>query len=526
MDIDPVTQTDIRRAVSLYSAGRFTEALAAIKRVLQSHPANVDALNFAAACSLRLGRNVDAEAYWRRVIKMKPEYADAHYNLGLLLQKLQRLHEAGAAYQRAIAIRPDNVQAHCNLGVVLVELKRVAEAESVYRRAITIRPDYAEVHSNLGNLLRSLKRFSEAEAAYRRALTIRPNNPDAYNHLGLLLQELKRFSEAEAAYRRALAVQPGCPDANWYLSLLLLHLGRWSEGWSLYEARYRGDTSRGTIAPSLSYPQWQGEALQGKSLLIWPEQGFGDEIQFVRYLPLLKAQGATRITLVCKPELRPLFQSMAGTAAVITPEEVRNTAAHDFWTFLLSIPLHLGTTPESVPNQLPYLQAPQDRIETWRPRLPEAGLRVGLVWKGRASHKNDSNRSLPGLASLAPLWTVPGLSFVSLQKGQGEAEAIRPPVNQPIRHLGSDIRDFADSAAIIVQLDLVISVDTAIAHLAGALGKPCWVLLPSLGTDWRWMDARVDSPWYPGVMRLFRQEGLGWSEIVSNVAKALLNWGD
>jgi Tfp pilus assembly protein PilF/ADP-heptose:LPS heptosyltransferase len=524
MNIDPATQTNIRQALSLYSGGRFAEALAIIKRVLQLHPANVDALNFAAACSLRMDRNLDAETYWRRVIKEKPEYADAHYNLGLLFQKLKRFQEAEAAYQRAIAIRPDNAQAHCNLGVVLVELRRLAEAETVYRRAIAIRPDYAEVHGNLGNLLRELKRFSEAEAAYQRSLAIRPDYADVHTHLGLLLQELKRFSEAEAAYRRALAVRPGCADASWYLSILLLYLGRWPEAWPLYEARYRSEVTRGTTPPSVGYPQWRGESLQGKSLLIWPEQGFGDEIQFVRYLPVLKAQGATRITLVCRPELRPLFQSLTGADVVIAPEGARNTSAHDFWTFLLSIPLHLGTTPDSIPASLPYLQAPQDRIESWRPRLPETGVRVGLVWKGRASHHNDSNRSLAGLATLAPLWGVPGLSFISLQKGQGEADAIQPPLNQPILDLGSDIKDFADTAAIVAQLDLVISVDTAIAHLAGALGKPCWVLLPGIGTDWRWMDARVDSPWYPGVMRLYRQEGSDWTEIVGEMVRSLLDW--
>lgn len=193
-------------------------------------------------------------------------------------------------------------------------------------------------------------------------------------------------------------------------------------------------------------------------------------------------------------------------------------AEFDYWCYPLSLPLHFETTLDNLPAKIPYLSAPPDRIELWSTRLPQSKVRIGLVWKGRPTHKNDANRSLPSLTILAPLWDIPGIAFVSLQKGAGEEEAVASPANQPVTHLGSEIGDFADSAAILSQLDLLICVDTAMAHLAGALGVPCWVLLPDYGTDWRWLEGRTDSPWYPQVMRLFRQNGNGdWNDVVARV---------
>ena len=545
----------------LFQGGnRLAEAEAAFRRAAASRDDYAEA-HFNLGCLLtRLKRPAEAELAMRRAIAIRGDYAAAHYNLGCLLVEFKRSSEAEAAFRRALAIRPDYMEAHNNLGYLLQELQRFAEAEAVYLRALAVRPDYAEAHNNLGCLLKELKRFDEAEAAYRHALAIRPDYSDAHNNLGFLCQEMNRFpeaetayrralairpdyaeasynlgrlltqmsraTEAEAAYRHALAIRPDYPDARWNLGLLLLYLGRWSEGWPLYEIRYHKDRKQPVAyVPSLSCPQWRGESLHGKSLLIWPEQGFGDAIQFVRYLPLLKAQGAARVTLVCEPALRVLFQSVAGADAVVSQQEAQDGSAYDFWTLLLSIPLHLKATLESIPSSLPYLSAPTDRLAAWKPRLPQTGVRVGLVWKGNAGHNNDRNRSLPNLAVLAPLWQVPSVNFVSLQIGQGEAEAAAVSTTQPMLHLGPNIEDFADSAAIVAQLDLVISVDTALAHLAAALGKPCWVLLPRIGTDWRWLDARSDSPWYPKVVRLFRQqEWADWSGVVDEVAASLARW--
>jgi hypothetical protein len=224
--------------------------------------------------------------------------------------------------------------------------------------------------------------------------------------------------------------------------------------------------------------------------------------------------------LLCSPSLKPLLETVACVDAVIT--DAASIASHDYWSFPLSLPLHFGTTINTIPNALPYLHALPERLEHWHDRLPNKGAKVGLVWKGSALHKNDAYRSLPGLTTLAPLWSVPGVTFVSLQKGQAEDEAVESAADQPLIHLGTDIVDFADTAAIVAQLDLVICVDTAIAHVAGALNKPCWALLPALGTDWRWLLERSDTPWYPGTMRLFRQAKPGdWTETIRDVTKAL-----
>ncbi len=505
---------------------RLSEAELALQRAIASR-ADYAAAHYNLGCLLvELKRSPEAEAAFRRALAIRPDYTEAHNNLGHLLQELKRFAEAEAAYGCALAVRPDYADAHNNLGCMFKELTRFAEAEAAYRRALAIRPDYAEAHNNLGFLCQELKRFPEAEAACRRALAIRPDYAEACYNLGRLLAQLGRAPEAEAAYRHALAIRPDYPDASWNLGLLLLYLGRWSEGWPLYEFRCHKDRKQPVARiPALACPQWRGESLQGKSLLIWPEQGFGDAIQFVRYLPLLKAQGAARITLVCEPALRVLFQSVAGADAVVTQAQAQDGSGYDFWTLLLSIPLHVGTTLDSIPDSLPYLSVPTERLEAWRRRLPKTGIRVGLVWKGNAGHNNDSNRSLPNLAVLAPLWQVPGINFISLQKGQGEDEAVAVSTRQPMLQVGPDIEDFADSAAIVAQLDLVISVDTALAHLAAALGKPCWVLLPRIGTDWRWLDARSDSPWYPKVVRLFRQqEWEDWSGIIDEVAVSLARW--
>jgi hypothetical protein len=228
---------------------------------------------------------------------------------------------------------------------------------------------------------------------------------------------------------------------------------------------------------------------------------------------------------VCDTPLVGLFVTLAGVHEVIGEERAAELPSHDYWVRLLSLPLHCGTVMASIPSSLPYLYAPPEQCKQWIQRLPAKDLRIGLVWKGSAGHKNDAKRSLPGLYSLAKLWTVPGVVFISLQKGQGESEAASPPPNQPLLDLGVEIRDFADLAAVIAQLDLVICVDTAVAHLAGALQKPCWVLLPRQGTDWRWLQVRSDSPWYPGVMRLFRQQpGEEWSGVVSRLVMELAEW--
>jgi hypothetical protein len=297
-----------------------------------------------------------------------------------------------------------------------------------------------------------------------------------------------------------------------------LRQGRFEEGWACLEAR----NWYAPWAAHLGCPRWQGETLAGKSVLIGYEPGHGDMIQYCRYAAELKAQGAAAITLICHPALKTLFATVEGVDTVLSFDDPMPASGWDFWTPPLSIPYYCKTRLDSIPAKIPYLRAAADSIRKWAALIPKDGLRAGLVWKGNPLFDNDADRSLPSLDVLAPLGAVDGVKFISLQKGAGEEEAMHPPGGLHLTHLGSQLTDFADTAAVIANLDLVICVDTAVAHLAGALGKPCWVMLPDYKTDWRWMSERTDSPWYPGVMRLFRQTTMGdWSDVVADMVDAL-----
>ncbi|MDD5298535.1 MAG: tetratricopeptide repeat protein [Rhodocyclaceae bacterium] len=503
----------------LSEGGRDAEAEAAFRRSL-SLQLDPDAWYKLGKLLRRLKRDGEAEGAYRNAVALRPD-AEALNDLACLLQDLGRLTEAEAVYRQALALHPASSDLCNNLGHLLHETRRLPEAETLYRRALALRPDFPEALGNLGDLLRVLTRYTEAEAAFHQALRLRPDYCDAHSNLGVMLNDVRRLDESEACFRRVLALEPGHVSARWNLATLELTLGRFAEGWAGYEIRFDpGCKDQCIPRPTLPFPPWEGQSLAGKTLLVWPEQGFGDEIQFCRYVPLLKARGAAHVTLVCKPALKPLLGTLAGPDSLITTQDPVPT--HDYWVPLMSLPLRLSTTPENLPADLPYLRALPERMCEWQRRLPAIGRRVGLAWKGSSIHKNDANRSLPALSTLAPLWSVPDVRFVSLQKGNGEDEACNPPPGQPLLHLGSDIRDFGDSAAIIAQLDLLITVDTALAHVAGALGKPCWVLLPFLGSDWRWMRERRDSPWYPGAIRLFRQTAPGdWQGVLRDVVAEL-----
>ena len=505
----------------LLNVKKLPEAEASYRRAIELKPDYAEAYGNLGLLLVETHRLPEAEAAYRRALELKPNYAETHNNLGLLLKETIRLTEAEAVYRRALELKPDYAEAHLNLATLLKENQRTEDAEKSYHMALKLKPDYAEAHYNLGLLLMETRRLAEAETCYRDALKLKPDLAEAHTNLGILLTETHRLSEAEDSYRRALEHQPHYAEAHYNLGSLLLSLGRYAEAWVYYEHRYNASIKKdGGTLPLLPFPQWRGESLNGKSLLLWPEQGHGDYIQFARYAGLLRDRGVSHLTLLCAPPLKPLLETVCGVDEVITKWEPNSL--HDYWSLPLSLPLYLGTTLDTIPARQPYMHALEIRKEKWRPRFPGGKFKVGLVWKGNADHKNDANRSLPGLITLAPLWTIPEVIFFSLQKGQGEEEAKKPPSGQPLIHLGSNIGDFADTAAIIDQLDLVICVDTAIAHVAGALGKPCWVLLPALGTDWRWLRDRKDSPWYPS-MCLFRQKAPNeWNQLVEEIRQALI----
>jgi len=425
---------------------------------------------------------------------------------------------AEASWRAALQIDPDLAEVHANLGYVLDGRGAVDEAETCYRRAIALNPDLAQVHLNYGVLLAGSKRLEEAEAAYTQAILLAPADAAAWSNLGALYAGMKRDGEAEVCCRQAMALDERYAKARFNLAYVLLRQGRFEEGWLCLESRdwYLA------LQSHLDCPRWRGEPLQGRRLLIGYEAGHGDMIQFVRYAAVLKARGAAHISLLCHPGLKTLFATLDGVDQVIAFDEELPLAAWDCWTPLLSIPGYCQTRLDSIPADIPYLRASAERLQKWLPLLPAAGMRVGLVWRGSPAFENDADRSLPDLDVLLPLGRVKGVQFISLQKGAGEEQALHPPAGLPLLHLGSRIADFADTAAIVSGLDLVICVDTAVAHLAGALGKPCWVLLPDYKTDWRWLEGRTDSPWYPANMRLFRQSTAGnWADVVAALQLAL-----
>ncbi len=422
------------------------------------------------------------------------------------------------SFRKAVQIAPDFAEAYANLGLLLDRSKNKEAAEISYRRSLELNPAYPQTHLNLGALMAGQKRFIEAEVAYLHAIELRPNSPVGWSNLGVLYACMQREAEAERCYRTAMSLDEAYAAARFNLSYLLLRQGRFEEGWHCLEAR----NWFAPLAAHLSCPRWQGEPLAGKSILIGYEAGHGDMLHFCRYAAVLKDMGAASITMTCHPALKTLFASLESVDTVIAYDEPIPSAGWDYWTPLLSIPYHCKTRLDSIPAKIPYLHAPRNLVEKWQTLLPKYGFRVGLVWKGDPKFENDADRSLPSLEILTPLWNVTGVNFISLQKGAGKDEAALPPDGLPLLNLGSQLTDFADTAAVIMNLDLLICVDTAAAHLAGALGKPCWVLLPDYKTDWRWMTARSDTPWYPDTMKLFRQDTAGdWKAVVTEVTNTL-----
>uniref|UniRef100_Q47GV5 TPR repeat n=1 Tax=Dechloromonas aromatica (strain RCB) TaxID=159087 RepID=Q47GV5_DECAR len=439
---------------------------------------------------------------------------------GTRLMGLGDVEKSERAFRAAIAEAPELGEAHANLGLLLESDGRTQEAEASYRRALELAPGLSQIHINLGAMLASQRRFAEAENTYREALAVNPESYMAWSNLGVLLACVKREAESEQCYRTAMALAPDYRNASFNLAYLLLRQGRYAEGWLCLESRdwYQA------LDKHLGIPRWQGEPLAGKSFLISLEAGHGDMIQFCRYARQLKERGAARVSVLCHPALKNLFDHFDGIDEAIAVGDPYPDRAWDCWSPPLSLPFFCQTRLESIPANLPYLSADPDKTRYWASLMADGGdaLRVGLVWKGNPRFENDAERSLGSFLDLAPLGEVSGVRFFSLQKGAGENEVAHSSASFPVLDLGSRLADFSDTAAIVMNLDLLITVDTAVAHLAGALGKPVWVMLPDYKTDWRWLSDRSDSPWYPGVMRLFRQEASGtWGSVISRVKVAL-----
>jgi Flp pilus assembly protein TadD len=426
---------------------------------------------------------------------------------------------AERVFREALQSDPDFAEVHANLGFLLDQAQRYEEAESHYRRALELNPYQTQTWLNLGALLAAGKRHAEAEAAYRQALALDETFDAAWSNLGVLLACTKREAEAEQCYRTVLARTPDHHNAAFNLAYLLLRQGRYEEGWQRLEARHW----YAAIERHIGCARWRGEPLAGKSLLITPESGHGDMIQLCRYAALLKDAGATKVSVLCHPGLKTLLATMVGIDEVIALGEPLPASERDYWVPPWSLPFLFQTRLDTIPAKLPYLAARPERVEHWAMHMGDSAghLRVGVVWRGDPRFENDAERSLPSLATLAPFADLSGIRWYSLQKGAPESELAYLP---NVLDVGNQVGDFADTAAAVANLDLVISVDTAVAHLTAAMGKPCWVLLPDYMTDWRWLKDRTDTPWYPGAMRLFRQDATGtWDSTVAALHADLRN---
>ncbi len=499
----------------LFGEGRFEEALARLELSDTIRPGRTETLYHKALCLTRLGRLEQAAASYRKQLEIDANNYEAQNNLGVALIDLGRSEQAVPHFRKAIEIRPDVVAAFSNLAIALLELKRFDEVVATLDFAIALSPDLAELHNNRGNALKGLERIEEALAGYDRAIALKPDYALAHNNRGICLDDLMRCEEALSSFRTALALQPDYGDAHWNVAVNRLRAGDFKTGWVEHEWRWKAASLRLKARP-FDQPLWLGgEPIGGKLLLLHNDQGLGDAIQFCRYIPHLAARGARVILEVDKP-LKDLLPGVAGISQCV----VKGEPLPDFELHcpLSSLPLAFGTTLETIPSTTPYLSVGENARD-WTAWLGATRLpRVGLVWSGNPDHKNDHNRSIP-LKTLLPLLDVEA-RFVSLQKNARPGDQVVLGERRDILDAGPELLSFADTAALIAELDLVISVDTSVAHLAGSLGKPVWILLPYL-PDWRWLLERTHSPWYP-TARLFRQtETRQWNQVVGQARDAL-----
>ncbi|HEX3709260.1 MAG TPA: tetratricopeptide repeat protein [Pseudolabrys sp.] len=495
--------------------GRLMEAEALCRQVLTARPKTPEAEHLLGVILHQTGKAAEAIEHIRRAIKVAPQNALFHANLGEMLRLAGRPKLSAESARRAIEIDPTLAAAWGNLGVALFEMKDHEGSARAHRRAIEAKPDFAQAHSNLGNALYAQKKYDEAIASYRGALAIDPNFSDAWANLGTVFHHSGEFEDGIFALRRAVALAPDHANAHSGLGILLLMRGDLAEGWEEYEWRLRSSERKG---PRFPEKPWQGESLAGKHIYVQAEQGFGDTLQFARYIPYLAARAA-RVSFRTHQQLTGLLRESLPGVNVLGDRG--DLPPYDCDAVLLSLPRILKTRLETIPAQVPYLRAPADIAARWRRRLASLpGLKVGLVWAGNPEHVNDMRRSLD-LAMLTPLLETPGTSFVSLQVGPRGADLKSvKELHGRIHDVGPELVDFTDTAGAMSALDLIISVDTSPAHVAGALGKAVWVPLPWV-TDWRWLLEREDNPWYP-TMRLFRQRrGEEWDNVIAKLAGSL-----
>jgi tetratricopeptide (TPR) repeat protein len=509
-EVDPTDHNALTNlGTVLLQTGRTDEGLEVIAASLAVKPDQPNAINNRGNAFLGREEFEEALAAYDEVLAMDPYAVDAHSNRGAALRGLGRMEEAVVSYKRALELMGDHVDAVNGLGIAYEALGRPGDALALYDRALKIAPHVWELHFNRGNALRAMNRPDEAETSYRRALELSPGTPETWSNLGVALQALGRYEEAQDCCDRAIVIAPDNPHANCNKAFLQLMAGDYVEGFKTFEWRWKHELFKDTVAPP-RHLCWLGQhPLRGKRLHLVCEQGHGDTLQMLRYAPLCVAQGAV-VTVSVPDPLVDLARSVPGVSRVLAESEF--VPPFDCWTAMMSLPLAFGTTLQTVPAEVPYLSVPEAARAAWRERLkPLHGLKVGLAWSGRQAHQNDANRSLAASA-LAPLLGAHA-QFVSLQNEYRESDQDFL-LDSAISDFAPDLQSFSDTAGLIEAVDLVVSVDTSVAHLAGALGKPVVILIPFV-PDFRWGLEGETTPWYP-TARILRQTTRGdWAPVLA-----------
>jgi tetratricopeptide (TPR) repeat protein len=504
---------------ALARAGRLDEAVESLEHALGLMPYSAEANHDLGWIQQTRGKHEEALAYFDKALWLRPEFATAQNSKGLSLVALKRTTEAIPHYREALRLEPNFAQAHNNFGLALAELEQLDEAIYHYQEALRLRPNFAEAYCNWGTLLGKELRFEESGVCFQKALEIKPGLPEAHSALGATLQQQQKLEEALVCYEEALRLKPDSADTHVKRGMVWLQQGKLDLGWPEYEWRLQTDEipKRG-----FTQPLWDGSPLDGRTILLHAEQGLGDTIQFMRYAPLVRERGG-RLIVECQRLLVPILSRSPGIDQVVPLGSP--LPPFDLQAPLLSLPGIFGTTLSTVPAAVPYIFPDPELVARWREELSRLeGMKVGIAWQGNPKYSHDKRRSIP-LRSFEPLARVPGVQFISLQKGVGTEQLSGLPESFRVLNLGDRLDEaagaFMDTAAIMKNLDLVITSDTAIPHLAGALGVPVWLALASV-VDWRWLIHRQDCPWYP-TMRLFRQQEPGkWEHVFERMASELI----
>jgi len=511
----PILSRLQQQAYQSFEQGNFDKTQMLCAEILERRPRDFDALHLLGVLNFHRQRLAEAIHFFGEALKVNSSSADALSNLGLVLQATGRHEEAIASYRDALRFSPGHAEILYNLANAYLELGRLDEALSAYDEVLATDPRHVGALVNRGNTQLRFNRPTEALSNYDAALTIMPGQAQILTNRGHALRRLDRPVEALEDLNAAIASAPDFAEAHFEAGMAQLTLGDFEKGWKEYQWRWQTSAFARHRRPPTA-PLWLGDRpIAGKTILLQAEQGFGDTLQFIRYAPLLAAQGAKVICEV-QPELLPLLSRLEGITVIAIGAPL---PAIDFYCPMLSLPLAFRTRLDTIPATMPYLSAPAVRVAYWKDRLPQMRPRAGFVWAGQASHKNDSNRSI-SLARLAPLFEETSVAFISLQTDLRPADRDLVDSLPNLTHFGDGLRDFADTAAIVCLLDVVVTVDTAMAHLAGALGKEVIILLPH-AAEFRWMRDRGDTPWYP-TAKLFRQPAFGdWDSVITRIRDEL-----